>query len=78
MTGVALIPAIAVVVAGIVAIERSRQREVHAEALSSVEVVALEIEQVIAGLRRLLQKFWRTSQRAKLSSRGVRVRCRPC
>ncbi len=55
MTGVALIPAIAVVVAGIVAIEKSRQREVHAQALSGVEVVALEIEQVIAGTENVLK-----------------------
>jgi two-component sensor histidine kinase len=55
MTGLALIPALAVAVTSIILIERSRQREVHAEALASVEVVALEIEQVIAGTENVLK-----------------------
>lgn len=55
VTGLSLVPAFAVVVTSIVLIEKSRQREVHAEALRGAEVVALEIEQVIVGTENVLK-----------------------
>jgi two-component sensor histidine kinase len=55
VTGLALLPALAAVVTGVVLLEAYRQREVHAEALRNVEVVALEIDQVLVGTENVLR-----------------------
>lgn len=71
VTGMALLPAIAVVVTSVLILDAARQREVHAEARRAAELVALELERVVSGTENVLK----TVAAAPIEVRADRAAC---